>query len=114
MYNPDTDLLFPSRTLPALRDLRGTPWRELITNVMETGPDSFELMAFILMMARMNNCTSCNADSYRAMNGCTACSKQSIKRCRETDEVLMGVYQAARTEIEQYLNKKASLHQGIS
>ena len=112
MYNPDTDLLFPARTLPALRDLRGTPWRDLITSVMAAGPDSFEQMAFILMMARMNNCATCNSDSYRAMNGCTACSKQSLQRFHETDEVLIDLYQSARVEVEQYIQKKAYLYQG--
>ncbi len=80
MYNPDTDLLFPPRILPALRDLRGAAWQDLVTSVIEAGPDSLEQMAFVLMMARMNNCATCNADSFRAMTGCTTCAKQSLKR----------------------------------
>ena len=112
MYNPDTDLLFPQRALPALRDLRGAPWRDLVTHVIEAGPDSPEQMAFILMMARMNNCATCDADSYRAMNGCTTCAKQSLKRSHETDEALTGIYQAARGEVGQYLQKKTPPYQG--
>ena len=112
MYNPETDLLFPPRSLPALRELRGEPWRELVTSVREAGPDSLEQMAFILMMARLNNCATCNSDSFRAMNGCTTCAKQSIKRSHETDQALTTIYQAARAEVEQYLQKLATPFQG--
>lgn len=108
MYNPDTDLLFPPRNLSATRDLRGKAWRDLVSSIIETGPDSPELMAFVLMMARMNNCVICNADSYRAMNGCTACTKQTLKRSHETDEMLLIIYQAAKREVDQYLLEKAS------
>ena len=103
MYNPETDLLFPPRTLPALRDLRGAPWRDLVTGVIEAGPDSLEQMAFVLMMARMNNCATCNADTYRAIHGCTACAKQAIKRFRGSDEELSALFETARAEIMAYL-----------
>jgi hypothetical protein len=112
MYNPDTDLLFPARTLPALRDLRGPSWRDLLASVMAAGPDSYELMAMILLMARLNNCATCNADSYRAMNGCTTCSKQTLKRLRETDDALINIYLTDKAEIEQYLQSKALHDQG--
>jgi predicted peroxiredoxin len=106
MYNPDTDLLFPPRTIPALRDLRGAAWRDLVTGVIEAGPDSPEQMTFILMMARITNCLTCNADSYRAMNGCTICAKQSLKRFHGADEELSGLFQEAKAEVEQYLHQK--------
>lgn len=108
MYNPETDLLFPPRTLPALRDLRGAPWRDLVTLVLEAGPDSREQMAFVLMMARMNNCATCNADSFRAMTGCTACTKQSLKHSHETDQALVALFQAAHAEVDQYLQKRTT------
>jgi hypothetical protein len=111
MYNPDTDLLFPVRTLPVLRELRGEGWQDLVTDVIAAGPKSIEQMAFTLMMTRMNNCATCNADSYRAMNGCTNCSKQSLKRSRETDLVLVSTYQTARLEVERYLQKRSISYQ---
>jgi hypothetical protein len=114
MYNPDTDLIFPPRTLPSLGDLRGESWRVLIDHILSAGQNSREQMAFILMMARLNNCTTCNTDSYRAMSGCTACSKQSIKRFRESDDALNDLYQQARNEVEQYLLKHAYLQLGAS
>ena len=109
MYNPDTDLLFPPRAILHLSDERGAAWRDLVTAVAESGQDSLDQTAFILMMARMNVCGTCNSDSYRAMNGCTVCSKQSLKRFHESDEVLTNIYDLARGEVEQYLKDKASL-----
>ncbi|MGD0750648.1 MAG: hypothetical protein ABSA23_04495 [Anaerolineales bacterium] len=106
MYNPETDLLFPPRSLPALRNLRSSEWQHLVTNVLEAGPDGIEQMAFVLMMARMNNCATCNSDSFRAMAGCATCAAQSLKRFHETDDALISLYQAARGEVEQYLQKK--------
>ena len=114
MYNPDTDLLFPPRILPTLRDLRGMPWQELVTSVISAGPGSLEQVAFVLMMARLNNCATCNSDSYRAINGCTICAKQSLKRFHEIDQNLIEIFNATRGEVEQYLQKKASLYQGES
>ena len=106
MYNPETDLLFPPRVLPALCDLRGAPWRDLVTHVIEAGSDSLEQMAFVLMMARLNKCGTCNTDSFRAMTGCTTCTKQSLKHSHETDEALAALYLVARAEVEQYLQNK--------
>jgi hypothetical protein len=112
MYNPETDLLFPPRVLPALRDLRGEAWQGLVTHVLAAGPDSLEQMAFILMMARLNNCATCNADSFRAMTGCSTCAKQSLKRFHETDEALAALYQAASSEVELFLQKRTILNPG--
>ena len=108
MYNPETDLLFPPRVLPALRDLRGGTWQELVTHVLAAGPDSLEQIAFILMMARLNNCSTCNADSFRAMTGCSTCAKQSLKRFHENDEALLALYQTAQAEVGLYLQKRAT------
>ena len=103
MYNADTDLLFPPRAIPALQEERGAVWRDLVTGVMEAKPDGLEQTAFVLMMTRLNNCITCNADSYRAMNGCTTCAIQSLKRFHGADEELSGLFHAAKTEVEQYL-----------
>ena len=112
MYNPETDLLFPPRSLPALYDLRGAAWQELVARVLAAGPGSLEQMAFILMMARLNSCATCNSDSFRAMTGCTTCAKQTLRRFHEPDEALVGIYQAARSEVQQYLQKRNSIQPG--
>ncbi len=106
MYNPDTDLLFPPRVIPSLSGERGAAWRDLVAAVEKSGPDSLEQMAFILMMARLNSCTTCNADSYRAIHGCTTCAKQALKRFRGPDEELTGLFETARAEVVVFLQKK--------
>ena len=106
MYNPDTDLLFPPRAIPPLCDERGAVWRNLVTAVEKSGRDSPDETAFILMMARMNVCDTCNADSYRAMNGCIPCARQSLKRFHGSDDELVEIFQTAKAEIERYMQKK--------
>ncbi len=106
MYNPDTDLIFPPRGISALCSERGKTWQALVAAVEMTGAESPEKMALILMMARLNNCASCNADSYRAIQGCTACAKQSLKRFHGSDEDLAGLFEIARTEVSKFLQNK--------
>jgi hypothetical protein len=106
MLNLDTDLLFPPHILPALCDLRGVTWQKLVNLVIEASPGSIEQMAFILMMARMNNCATCNSDSYRAIKGCTFCSKQSLSRFHETDQALIDVFHTSVKEVKLYLYNK--------
>ena len=106
MYNPDTDLLFPPRAIPALSEERNAAWRELVLAVEKSGQDSPDQTAFILMMARMNTCATCNADSYRAMNGCATCARQSLRRFHGSDEELVEMFQTAKGEVERYIQKK--------
>jgi len=106
MYNPDTDLLFPGRVIPSLHNQRGETWQGLVRRVGAAEPESIEYLAFILMMARLDGCASCNADSFRAMQGCTACARQTLKRYRGSDEELLAQYRAARSDVETYLSRK--------
>jgi hypothetical protein len=107
MNNADTGLLFPPRSISSLSAERGASWQNLVVEIEKTGPDSPEQMAFILMMARLNSCANCNADSYRAIHGCSICARQSLKRFQGTDLDLSGMYHAARTEVLLFLQKKA-------
>jgi len=105
MYSTETDLLFPPRAIPGLLDVRGAAWRDLVADVLAVGPDSLKQTAFILMMARISNCITCSADSYRAMNGCITCARQALKRFRGSDDDLIGLFQSAKTEAEKYSKK---------
>ena len=108
MYNSDTELLFPSRIIPGLRDLRGEQWQQLVDAVSQKAPESLEYTAFVLMMARMNACVSCNVDSYRAMRGCTQCSLQSVRRFRGNDQELVAQFELAWQEVKANLEKDGS------
>lgn len=103
MYNEDTDLLFPPRAIPNLRDIRGSDWQILIDEVTKAEPTDIKRLAFVLLLVRMGGCTSCHADSYRAMRGCTHCSQQTIRRFRGSDEELIDLFERTYEEIEEYL-----------
>jgi len=106
MYNSDTELLFPPRIIPALRDLRGTTWRKLIDQVEKSDETSPERIAFVLMMVRTNGCASCNADSFRAMHGCSLCAKQAIRRLKEPDKALIKTFETTKQEVIKFQNLK--------
>jgi hypothetical protein len=99
MYNSDTELLFPSRVIPELRDLRNKPWRELVDRAAENEPDDLDHLAFVLMMVEVDGCTTCSADSFRAMRGCTQCAFQNVRRFRGPDRELVKMYNQARREL---------------
>jgi hypothetical protein len=101
--NDDADILFPTRAIPFLRDLRGPTWRELVDHVCNRGPSSVEQQAFLLMMIRMDGCLTCSADSYRAMQGCTVCAQQAISRFKGTDQELIDAYLRAKTDVLRWL-----------
>jgi hypothetical protein len=106
MYNPDTGLLFHPRIIPALGQLRDSTWQELVNQVILAGDDSVEQLIFVLTMSRLNNCATCNPDSFRALNGCTACAILSIKRFRGSDQALVDIFRATRVEVEQFTGKE--------
>lgn len=111
MYNDDTDLLFPPRAIPNLRDLRGNDWQTLIDKVTKAEPTDMQRLAFVLLMVRMGGCTSCHADSYRAMRGCTHCSQQTIRRFRGSDKELINLFDKTYEEIEAYLKTGKEIEQ---
>ena len=110
MYNSDTEMLFPSRVIPTLRDLRGESWQTLVDRVSELDEGDPEHQAFVLLMIRLGNCTSCHADSYRAMRGCTPCAEQTIRRFRGTDSELNKRFEKARGEMETFLLAEPEVH----
>jgi hypothetical protein len=105
MYNPETDLIFPPRVIHSLGEERSPKWKDLVFSVENSGPESLEQTAFILLMARMSACATCNSDSFRALNGCAVCARQSLKRFRGSDDDLVELFQAAKDEVEHYIEK---------
>lgn len=109
MYNDDTELLFPSRVIPALRTLRGEEWRDLIDRIHSLDPAHPDHLAFVLMMVRLGGCITCNADSFRAMRGCTQCARQTVKRFRGKDPDMLHLVQEALQEVERFLDKSGAI-----
>jgi hypothetical protein len=105
MLNTNAELIFPPKIIRDLRDMRGPVWRDLVTAILKEADSSIEQIAFALLMAKLNNCTACNSDSYRSIHGCSACSQQTLKRFRSPDEELLKLYESARVEVTGYFQK---------
>jgi hypothetical protein len=106
MYNPETEVLFPSKAIGSLSDLRGKTWRDLVCQVQSCSVESPEQTAFLLLMIKIDGCTSCNVDSFRAMRGCPACAQLNIRRYKGNDDELVRLYQQALKETKTFLEKK--------
>jgi hypothetical protein len=101
MY-PDSEILFPHRSVADLKNLRNEEWRilvERIARLSETEPDS---LAFSLMMIRTCECLKCDLGSYKASLGCTACAQRAISSSKETEEGLFAKFEQACQDIENY------------
>jgi hypothetical protein len=105
MLNTDTEILFPLRVIPSLRNLRGEKWKDLIDRLSLPDVDESELAAFSLMMVRLGGCTACNADSFRAMRGCTHCARLSVRRYKGSDDDLLELFNNAREDLADYIKK---------
>lgn len=107
MYQPDAEMLFPSRVTPRLRDLRGKAWAELVDRISGKDEGDIDALGFGLMMIRVGGCLTCHADSYRAMRGCTACAQQAVARYKGSDADMLGLFKAARADVVNFLNGSA-------
>ena len=99
----NTEIMFPPKVIPSLREACGGEWRglvEQVTRLDETEPQS---LAFSLTMIRLNGCMECETDSYRAMRGCAACALQTVRRYRSNERELLRLYGTALKDVEAYL-----------
>jgi hypothetical protein len=104
MVSRDYEILFPTRTISALQNLRGSNWNDLIANISNLEVNDDKRIAFTLLMARLCNCTSCQIDSYRAIRGCQPCAVQTIERFQDNDQKLLDLYSQAQVDLSQYLD----------
>ena len=107
--NPRTELLFPPRLIPDLKDLRGEEWRQLVEHVASLPETDPETLAFCLMMIRLNACLGCVSGSYRFMRGCELCAQQTISRFQGTDEELIELFYKAKEDLERYTENNIEL-----
>ena len=105
MFNQDTEVLFPLRVVPTLRELHGEEWGRLIDRLQSEDCAPAERHAFVLMMVKMCGCVGCNSDSFRAMRGCTQCARQGVKRNKGADRELLEQFRTVLREMEAYLQK---------
>ena len=103
MIDNQTDLIFPQRLIPILLDTRGEGWQSLVRETLESPPGESEQAAFVLVIAKLAGCSTCHADTLRALRGCAQCARQSVNRYRGSDQELAGLYRQARQEILLFL-----------
>jgi len=103
MFNTDTEILFPVRVIPSLRDLRGEEWHNLVDYVILQPDDSAAKIAFTALIVRLGGCGACNADSFRAMRGCTQCARLTIKRFKGSDSELIALYEEMKATVDDFL-----------
>ncbi len=102
MYNEDTEIIFPLRVAKSLRDLHGDDWKKIVDKAAKAAPNSAEAVSFVLAMARVDGCNTCNADSFRAMKGCTLCAQDAVRRYRGGEKALIKVVDKARADVERW------------
>lgn len=99
----NTEIMFPTSVIPALREASGPEWRRLVERVTALEETHPERLAFALMMIRLDGCLECETDSFRAMRGCLACALQTVKRYRNNERELLRLYKVALTDVQAYL-----------
>lgn len=105
MFNTDTEILFPVRVIPSLRDLRGEEWQNLVDYVILQPDDSAAKIAFTALIVHLGGCGACNADSFRAMRGCTQCARLTIKRFKGSDSELIAQYEEMKATVDDFLSR---------
>lgn len=101
MYTKN-ELMFPHYAIPRLGNARGKTWQDLINHLSALPQADDEVLAFMLMMVRVNGCMSCETDSYRAMRGCTICTLQTLRRYKGSDDELLRLYNRALDDVRAY------------
>jgi hypothetical protein len=105
MY-PDSEILFPSRCIPQLRNLRGEKWAQLIDRLTSLPDPHEEVLGFSLMMIKLGSCLTCDLDSYRASLGCCVCARRTISGYKGSDDDLIGLFREAVAETRQRLARQ--------
>jgi len=103
MY-PRTEILFPHRSVSALKGLRdGGQWQKLVERVAALPETHEDSLAFCLMMIRLCDCMNCDLGSYKASLGCSTCARRAISAIKGSDAVLMRHFEKAKEEVLAYL-----------
>jgi hypothetical protein len=105
MQGNNNDLLFPSRAIEMLVNIRGEHWENLLNSLVNMEPTNPDKIGFVLMMVRLSGCTSCQSDSFRAMRGCLLCSTTTIKRYKGSDQTLIDLYTQAKKDVVKYMRE---------
>jgi len=102
MY-PDSEILFPPRCIPQLRNLRGEKWAELVDRISSLPDEHEDVLGFSLMMINLSSCLTCDLDSYRASLGCCTCARRTVAGFKGSDTDMVHLFEKARQEVRERL-----------
>jgi len=98
-----TEILFPHRSISALKGLKGSRWQELVERVAALPETHEDSLAFSLMMIKLCDCVNCDLGSYKASLGCSTCARRTISAIKGSDTILMRHFEKAKEEVLAYL-----------
>lgn len=105
-----SEFLFAHWAVPAVKDLRGLKWRELVERIAKLDSTDSDALSFALMMVRVNGCIACDVRRYRERGGCANCSKfVLITLNKESEAGLIARFRAAQKEVAQAMKSASSL-----
>ena len=102
MY-PDSEILFPPRCIPQLRNLRGPEWASLIDHLSRLPDEHEDVLGFSLMIIKLGSCLTCDLDSYRASLGCCTCARRTVAGFKGSDGDMIRLFEENREEVREYL-----------
>jgi hypothetical protein len=102
MY-PRTEILFPHRSISALKGSRDSEWQKLVERVAALPETHEDSLAFSLMMIKLCDCMNCDLGSYKASLGCSTCAKRAISAIKGSDRILIRHFEKAKAEVLAYL-----------
>jgi hypothetical protein len=102
MY-PRTEILFPHRSISALKGLGNGQWQKLVERVAALPETHEDSLAFSLMMIKLCDCMNCDLGSYKASLGCSTCARRAIGALKGSDTILMRHFEKAKRDVLAYL-----------
>jgi len=96
------EILFPPHLIHHLANERGPLWQNLVSSTIKQSATSLEIAALILMIARLVNCNSCNANAQRLVLGCAECARTALSHYRGSDDDLVNLNKKTILELKQY------------
>jgi hypothetical protein len=102
MY-PESEILFPPRCIPQLRNLRGPEWAKLIDHIAALPDGHEDVLAFSLLMIELASCLTCDLDSYRASLGCCTCARRTVSGFKGSDREIIKQFEDVRDEVRKFV-----------
>lgn len=92
-------LLFPYHQIPALADLRGPQWQQLVQRVSTLPEDDEETLSLCLLIIELCDCMGCDINSYKASLGCRTCARRAVAAQKGADLTLLRHFERVKAKL---------------